>query len=93
MTNKHCILPCPAVPGDFHVNLGHQGTSGIEYFQAALVSGFTHGLGNAVCTENHVRVIGYLVQFINKDRPGPCEFVDDETVVHYFVTDINRRAK
>ena len=43
--------------------------------------------------ENHDRVIRHLLQLVYKDRTAGAEVVDHMSVVHHFMTHINRTAK
>ena len=93
VANEHRIPACLTVPDDLHMNLGYQGTGGIEYFQATIRPRFPHRLGNSMRAENHGGVIRHLVQFIHENSPGAGEVIDNKPVVNYFMTDIDRRTK
>ena len=44
-------------------------------------------------TEDHVAVIGYLVEFVDEDRAFLFQVVDHVAIVHDFVAHIDRRAE
>ena len=52
-----------------------------------------HSLRNAVCAENYGGAIGNLVEFVDEHGTARAKSVDDESVVHDFVTNEDRRAE
>ena len=93
MPDQHRILPGLAVPGYFHMDLGHQGTGCIEYLQSALRPSLTHCFGNTVGAEYNGRVVRHLIQFVHENCPGPGQLIYHKTVMHYFVAHVNGRAE
>ena len=73
------------------MNFGHQRTGGVEGEQITPSRFFHDGARHAMRGKNHRRAgIGNLVEFLDEHRALGAQAVDDITVVHDFVTDIDR---
>ena len=93
MADQDNVAPGAAMPGHFHVHLGHQRAGRIEHPQAAFAAGLAHGLGNTMRGEYHGRVVRDLVEFVDEDGTGLGQAVHDEAVVDDFVAHVDGRAE
>ena len=78
--------------GHFDVDLGNQGTGGVEDAQPALARRVPHGAAHAVGREDHGGVVGYLVQLVDEDGPLAAQVSHHVIVVDDLVPDVDRRA-
>ncbi len=89
MTDKHGFGALATGAMDFHVNLGHQRTGGIEYLERAGLGHLAHRLGDTVGGEDNDAVVRYLVQLFDEDGPRLLELVHHIAVMYHFVTNID----
>ena len=77
----------------FHVDLGHQRTSGVNHPQPALGAVLPNLWRNSVGAVNNALAVRHLVLAIDKDRALAAQFLNDKAVVDDLFADINRRPK
>jgi hypothetical protein len=93
VTDKDGFDPLAAIAADFHVYLGDQRAGGVKYLEPATFSFALYRPGDAMGAEDHVIVIGNLVEFIDEYRPLLLEIIDHVAIMHDFMTDVDRGAK
>ncbi len=93
MSDEDALAAIIAVARHFNMHFCHQRTGGVEHTQTTHRRLFAHRLRHAVGTEDHDAIIGHLVQLLHEDRATGTQVVDYESVVHYLVAHINRRAE
>ena len=85
-------MPAAAeIEANLHMNFRNQRARRVVNVHAALLGLRTNSPGNSVRTEYDNRIVGHLNQFINKHRALGGEPIDDEFVVHDFMTNVDRR--
>ena len=93
MPDKQDVLALFDLPLRLPVNLADEGTGRIDIQHVAAFGFGRHRLGDAVSTEDHRRIVGNLVQLLDKYGPLGFETVDHVLIVHDFVTHIDGRAE
>ena len=93
VADQNHLAAAATVATDFGVDLGDQRTGGVKDLEATPCCLLLHRPGDAVSAENHGRTVRNLIQFLNEDRATPPQIIDDETVMHDFMADIDRRAE
>src|SRR3546814_6021866 len=78
---------------DLDMDLGDQRAGRIEDRQLALARLLTHRLRNAVRRENASRTFRHFIDFLDEHRALGAQTLDDETVMHDFMTHIDRRTQ
>ena len=79
--------------GHFHMDLGHQGASGIKDSEAAGFSFCLNGFAHTVCTEHQSGAWRYIAQFFYEDGTLGFKVIHHIGVVHNFVAHIDRPTK
>ncbi len=93
VTDQDRLDALAAVAADLHVDLGHQRAGCVEHLELAAFGLLPHRPRHAVGAEDHVAVVGNLVELVDEDRALALEVVDDVAVVHDLVANVNRRAE
>src|ERR1022692_482729 len=80
-------------PRDFHVDLGHQRTGGVEDVQLAALRFHLNHAGHAVCTEDHGGAVGHFLEFLDEHRADGAQSINYILVVYDFVAHVDGRAE
>ena len=75
-----------------HMYFGHQRTSGIKDFQAAIFGFLTYCLRHSVGGENDYRAVRHFTEFFHENGTAFTQAVHHKTVMYDFVAYINRRT-
>ena len=76
----------------FDMDLGDQGTSGVEHGQVAVGGVGLHRLGHAMGTEYGPGTGGDFGQILDEDGPHTLQALDHIAVMNDLMADIDRRA-
>ena len=93
MADENDVAAFVRVALHLHVYLGHQGTGGIKHGEPAPLRRIDDRARDAVGGEDDVRAFGHLIDLLHEDGAEPAQPLDDVTVVHDLVADIDRSTK
>ena len=92
MADHHDLAALVAHARHLDVDLRDERTRRIEHAKPARIGFTPHRLRNAVRAEDDGRAGGHFREIVDEHGAALAQVVDDEPVVHHFVTHVDRRA-
>ncbi len=90
MTDEQDVLALFDLPFGLAVNLTHQWAGGVDIQHLAPFGFCRDRFGHSMRAEHDRCVVRHLVEFLDEDRALRLQAVDDITIVHDFMPDIDR---